>query len=172
MAGRFVGFGKKLFDLAKKPGEKSSTVATIIGVKPKVGKTKIGKAIDDVKLTALKAKGRMKKQSQDFDGAIRKVQKKIGNTTQMLKGEKVTESGFSKGKDLKIKEKKADGGRIGKRFGGSTMKKKTNVQKIKEAFGPRAKNLKSVDPKKQKGLSKLPKQVRNKMGYMKKGGVV
>ena len=31
-----------------------------------------------------------KKQSQDFDGAIRKVQKKIGNTTQMLKGEKVS----------------------------------------------------------------------------------
>ena len=69
-----------------------------------------------------------------------------------------------------VPERKADGGRIGRRFGGDTMKKKTNVQKIKEAFGPRAKNLKSVDPKKQKGLSKLPKQVRNKMGYMKSGG--
>jgi len=73
---------------------------------------------------------------------------------------------FKKGKEL---EKKADGGRIGRRFGGDTMKKKTNVEKIKETFGPK-KNLKPVDPKKQKGLSKLPKQVRNKMGYMKSGG--
>jgi hypothetical protein len=163
----FQGFQKLFTPSAKK---RTDIPTTIIGVQPKVGKTKIGKAVDDVKLTALKARGRMKKQSQDFDGAIRKVQKKIGNTTQMLKGEKVTESGFSKGKDLKIKEKKATGGRVGRRFGGDTMKKKTNVQKIKEAFGPRAKNLKSVDPKKQKGLSKLPKQVRNKMGYMKSGG--
>ena len=74
---------------------------------------------------------------------------------------------FKKGKEL---EKKADGGRIGRRFGGDTMKKKTNVEKIKETFGPKDKNLKPVDPKKQKGLSKLSKQVRNKMGYMKSGG--
>jgi hypothetical protein len=32
--------------------------------------------------------------------------------------------------------------------------------------------LKPVDPKTQKGLSKLPTKVRNKMGYMKKGGKV
>ena len=32
--------------------------------------------------------------------------------------------------------------------------------------------LKPVDPKTQKGLSKLPKKVRNKMGYMKDGGKV
>ena len=34
------------------------------------------------------------------------------------------------------------------------------------------KNLKPVDKKKSPGLSKLPKPVRNKMGYMKDGGVV
>ena len=32
--------------------------------------------------------------------------------------------------------------------------------------------LKPVDPKTQKGLSKLPTEVRNKMGYMQKGGKV
>ena len=32
--------------------------------------------------------------------------------------------------------------------------------------------LKPVDKKKNPGLSKLPKKVRNKMGYMKKGGKV
>ena len=31
--------------------------------------------------------------------------------------------------------------------------------------------LKPVNPRTQKGLSKLPTEVRNKMGYMKKGGV-
>ena len=169
MAGRFVGFGKKLFDLAKKPGEKSSTVATIIGVAPKINKSKITKAVDDVKLTSLKAKGKMKKQSQDFDGSIRKVQTKLGQTMQKLKNEPVTESGVSKGKNLKKVEKKADGGRIGRRFGGDTMKKKTNVEKIKETFSSN-KKLKPVDPKKQKGLAKLPRKVRNNMGYMKSGG--
>ena len=33
-------------------------------------------------------------------------------------------------------------------------------------------SLKPVDPKTQKGLSKLPTEVRNKMGYMKEGGKV
>ncbi len=44
---------------------------------------------------------------------------------------------FKKGKEL---EKKADGGRIGRRFG-SPNPRKTNVQKIKETFGPKKKNL-------------------------------
>ena len=34
------------------------------------------------------------------------------------------------------------------------------------------KKLKKVDKKKNPGLSKLPTKVRNKMGYMKKGGRV
>ena len=43
---------------------------------------------------------------------------------------------------LKVKVKKADGGRIGRKLGGGAdmAKKKTNVQKIKETFGPK-KNL-------------------------------
>ena len=32
--------------------------------------------------------------------------------------------------------------------------------------------MKKVDPKKNPGLAKLPKIVRNKMGFMKKGGKV
>jgi hypothetical protein len=46
-----------------------------------------------------------------------------------------------------------------------------NVQKINKAFGPK-KNLKKVNSKKNPGLAKLPQKVRNKMGYMKKGGKV
>ena len=54
-------------------------------------------------------------------------------------------------KDFGLESKKKMGGRIRKMGGGS---------------------LKPVDPKTQKGLSKLPTKVRNKMGYMKKGGKV
>ena len=69
------------------------------------------------------------------------------------------------------------GGRVGKRFGGGMDmgRRKTNVEKIKETFSPKKsaaknKNLKPVDKKKNPGLAKLPIEVRNKMGYAKKGG--
>ena len=77
---------------------------------------------------------------------------------------------FKKGKELR--ENKMGGGMMGRRFGmrAGTPKPKTNVEKIKETFSPKGKKLKPVDPKKQKGLSRLPRAVRNKMGYMKSGG--
>ena len=66
------------------------------------------------------------------------------------------------------------GGRVEKKFGGGMdmSKRKTNIQKIKETFGPKSKNknLKPVNKKKNPGLAKLPIEVRNKMGYAKKGG--
>tara|TARA_R100001163_G_scaffold18355_1_gene16228 strand:+ start:219 stop:644 length:426 start_codon:yes stop_codon:yes gene_type:complete len=51
-----------------------------------------------------------------------------------------------------VRSKKMGGGIMGRRF------------------GMKSGSLKPVDPKTQKGLSKLPTKVRNKMGYMKKGG--
>jgi thiamine kinase-like enzyme len=53
-----------------------------------------------------------------------------------------------------VRSKKMGGGMMGRRF------------------GMKSGSLKPVDPKTQKGLSKLPTEVRNKMGYMKKGGKV
>ena len=53
--------------------------------------------------------------------------------------------------------------RLGK-MGGGMMMQRPMMQKGGQ--------LKPVDPKTQKGLSKLPTKVRNKMGYMKKGGKV
>ena len=68
------------------------------------------------------------------------------------------------------------GGRAGKMGGGMMMKKPMmkkggDVKKIEKTFKPK-KNLKKVDAKKNPGLAKLPPQVRNKMGFMKKGGKV
>ena len=54
------------------------------------------------------------------------------------------------------------GGRVGK-MGGGMMMQRPMMQK--------GGSLKPVQPN-QKGLSKLPTEVRNKMGYMKKGGKV
>ena len=76
--------------------------------------------------------------------------------------------------------------RRGAMGGGMMMKKPMmkvggDVKKIKKAFGPGStnpkkipgkKNLKKVDAKKNPGLAKLPTKVRNKMGFMKKGGAV
>ena len=50
-------------------------------------------------------------------------------------------------------------------------KPEVKTKKAKDG-GMMNKRLKSVDKNKNPGLSKLPTGVRNKMGYMKKGGVV
>ena len=68
------------------------------------------------------------------------------------------------------------GGRAGKMGGGMMMqkpmmKKGGDAKKIEKTFKPK-KNLKKVNAKKNPGLAKLPPQVRNKMGFMKKGGKV
>ena len=78
-----------------------------------------------------------------------------------------------KQKISKIVDEKAKGGRVGLKRGTGLITKKSNIQKIKETFGPKqsqAKNLKTVDKKKNPGLAKLPMEVRNKMGYAAKGG--
>ena len=70
------------------------------------------------------------------------------------------------------------GGRASKMGGGMMMKKPMmkkggDVKKIEKTFGAKKKkNLKKVDAKKNPGLAKLPNRVRNKMGFMKKGGAV
>ena len=61
-----------------------------------------------------------------------------------MRGERITQSGISKGKDVtpgiyepkKKTEKKAKGGRVGlKRGTGLIPKRKSNVDKIKKTFG-------------------------------------
>ena len=152
----FQGF-VKLFTGAKQPGVKGSST-TIIGVAP----SKNIKKFTEQKEKIIKTTDAYKKKVNDPE--VKKkmnetTSKTLGKISQILKGEKV---------------KKANGGRIGRRLGGGTnmAKRKTNVQKIKETFAPKSKNknLKSVDKNKNPGLAKLPIEVRNKMGYAKKGG--
>ena len=82
-------------------------------------------------------------------------------------------SQYLRKQNMLMGKKLATGGRVGLKRGGGLMTRKSNIQKIKETFGPRqsqAKNLKTVDKKKNPGLAKLPIEVRNKMGYAAKGG--
>ena len=62
--------------------------------------------------------------------------------------------------------------RIGKRGGGGVMKKRMKGGGVMKKRMKKKKGLKKVDKKKNPGLAKLPKKVRNKMGFMKRGGKV
>ena len=129
---KFVGAGKKLF--------------SFLVPKPNVPKTKLQKGIRDLKIANEKLKGSAAKLKQTkfelennqpitFKGSNKKSEsnkeayKRIqGENTKVIKG--MLDKAF---------EKKADGGRIGRKFG-TPNPRKTNVQKIKETFGPK-KNL-------------------------------
>jgi len=149
MSGYFSVF-KTLGTVLK--GNKSKVSPTIKSVKPNVPKTKTEKA-----------KSKLAIAKQNTKGSQAKLNQAIFNLQEQNRE-------FKKAREAR--EKKMGGGMMGRRFGMKmgTPKPKTNVQKINETFAPKNKNLKPVDPKKQKGLSKLPRQVRNKMGYMKSGG--
>ena len=135
----YVKLGKKIFGKQKTTGE------TINPFKANP-QTKESKH----KITMAKIPGKVKRQGMPIIRDLEKTGTNLRRTNQVLSGRKVTESGFNKGKDLKV-EKKAKGGRIGYRMG--TPKKQTNVQKIKKTFGPKSLGMQSVIY----GLDKNPK---------------
>ena len=122
----YVKAGKKIFD-------------TIKSVKPAVGKSKLQKAVDSAKLEGRKLKGKTKKFIQKMEQDIDPARIKLRQTTQKLKGEKVTESGISKGKDLR--ENKMGGGMMGRRMGYSQGSKKGKIPTT-----PKEKSLAKLAP--------------------------
>ena len=143
----FQGF-VKVFTGAKQPGVKGSST-TIVGVAP----SKNIKKFTEQKEKILKTTDKYK--SAVNDPEVKKkmssgVSKTLSNISKIYKGEPIT-------KKVKKVEKKAMGGRIGRKFG---SKPKTNIQKIKETFAPK----KSGNvPNKFKGFSKLPEKVQQQM---------
>ena len=57
-------------------------------------------------------------------------------------------------------------------LGKTIMKMKKNKSRVGYKAGASVGGLNEVDSKKNPGLAKLPTEVRNKMGYLKKGGRV
>ena len=132
--------------------------------KTNVPTTEIGKKIRDLKIATQKSKAGKAK----LDQTIFELKNNKPFTFKSNKGKSESNTESYKritGENNKViknmldkaTEKKADGGRIGRKFG-SPNPRKTNVQKIKETFSPK-KNV----PSKLKGFSKLPEAVQQQM---------
>ena len=170
MASKYVGFGKKLFDLAK--GESKSNVATtIVGVAPKVNKTKLDVAKSNLAKALQKNKASSAKLGQTIFESKNKAFK--GDDFTFGKSNKKTKSNTELKKEAKAKkkEKKQEtktkvfyapknfnkGGRVGLKRGGGKFPDHSGDGKITQKDILMAKG---VIPKPKKSKSPMDKQVR------------
>ena len=124
---------------AWKAGKK--TAPTISSTRPNVGNLKFNK---DTMGKLTKTTDKYVVEAGKVDPGLKEALRKAGSKS-LQKTDKI------------LRTKRADGGRIGRKFG---SKPKTNIQKIKETFAP--KKSENV-PSKLKGFSKLPEAVQQKM---------
>ena len=150
------------FNLGKKAV--SGVGQAINKVKTNVPKTELQKKIRDLKIATQKAKAGTAKLNQTIfelknnkDFTFKSNKGKSESNKEAYKRIQGENTKVLKGMLDKATEKKADGGRIGRKFG-SPNPRKSNVEKIKQTFGPK-KNV----PSKLKGFSKLPEKVQQKM---------
>ena len=179
MAGRYVGFGKKLFDLAK--GESKSKVATtIVGVTPKVNKTKLDEAKSKLAKTIQKGKATSAKLKQtqfeiankafkgdDFTFAT--TNKKTPSNTELKKAKKAfkkEDKKETKTKHFYAPENFNKGGRVGLKGGGVDMGSPTNraIMTLKERLKNRKK---SKIPKNSFNRKRSPMEVNRVISKMK-----
>jgi hypothetical protein len=140
------GIAKKVIgtvtDFFKSRGKKVSP--TITSVKPGTTFKGTPKYQKDIIETRSAVQKKFKPIQEGIANETRQIRQKL----QGMRGERITQSGISKGKDVTPKiytEKKAKGGRIGyKRGTGLMPKKKSNVDKIKKTFGPKSLGMQSV----------------------------
>jgi hypothetical protein len=88
------------------------------------------KGIPKYQKEIIKAKSEVQKKFNPINENIANETKKLKQKLQGMRGERITQSGITKGKDL---VKKAKGGRVGLRLGS----RKSNLQKIQAVFGPK-----------------------------------
>ena len=110
--------------------QKTTGTEVIDKVKPNVPDTKLKKAMSGLNLATQKSKAARAKLGQTLFESKNKA----------FRGDDFTFS-YSKKKTPKVSEQKAKGGRVGLKRGTGLMKKKSNVQKIKETFGPKKKKF-------------------------------
>ena len=124
-------FGKTVAKKLKGNKQKTTGTEVIDKVKPNVPDTKLKKAMSGLNLATQKSKAARAKLGQTLFESKNKA----------FRGDDFTFS-YSKKKTPKVSEQKAKGGRVGlKRGTGLIPKKKSNVQKIKETFGPKKKKF-------------------------------
>ena len=110
---KFVGYGYKLLKNIIKGGKQKTTGEAIKSVKPAVHKSKGAQKLAETYINIGKQRGKMKRSFQKMEEDIDPARIKLRQTTQKIAGEKVTDSGISKGKD---RVKKMGGGFMGKRM--------------------------------------------------------
>ena len=130
----------------------SEVLKTINKVDPKVNKTKLDKLKSEFAIARQERKGAEAKLKQTKFEIENPNFAKGKFTFKKDKGK--SESNREAYKRIQKENTKAKGGRVGLKFGS----KKSNVQKIKETFGPKKKV-----PNKFKGFSKLPEKVQQKI---------
>ena len=164
--GSCENISKNNFTLSIAPGSSDTTAQAkkttgtevISAVNPNVGspsKSALNKQIQKTKASGAKLKQTLfESQNKAFkkdDFTFGTTNKKTLSNTEKQKLKEGLYGGGSK------VTKKATGGRVGRRFG-SPNPRKSNIQKIKETFGPKKKV-----PNKFKGFSKLPEKVQQKI---------
>ena len=113
--------------------QKTTGTEVIDKVKPNVPDTKLKKAMSGLNLATQKSKAARAKLGQTLFESKNKA----------FRGDDFTFS-YSKKKTPKVSEQKAKGGRVGLKRGTGLMKKKSNIKKIKETFGPKSLGMQSV----------------------------
>ena len=106
--------GKKFLQKVFKP-QKTTGKEVVQPFKYKPPGSKLEKVTRDLQIATQKESGKIKKYIQKMESDIEPFRRKLRQSTQKLDKKPVTESGFNKGADL---EKKAKGGRIGRKGGG------------------------------------------------------
>ena len=104
MAGRYVGFGKKLFDLAKGSGDKSNVTTTIVGVAPKVNKTKL----DEAKSRVAKSSQKLKATTAKLGQTQFEIKNKLPLTFDKSSKKTMSNTELRKAAEAKKKEKKQE----------------------------------------------------------------
>ena len=152
-----------VFSFVKAGGKK---FGSIVGTGPKVNKTKLDEAKSKLAKTIQKGKATSAKLDQTRFEIKNKLPITFGKTNKktMSNTEKAQKA------ELRKKEKKQEnktkhfyapenfnkGGRVGLKRGTGLMKKKSNVQKIKETFGPKNKSTKFGMLSVKAGIDKNP----------------
>ena len=132
-------FGKQLLKNLIKGGKQKTTGTEVVQpFKFKPAKSKLEKSVKNLQIATAKESGKIKKFIQKMESDIEPFRRKLRQTTQKLDKKPVTESGFNKGKDL---EKKAKGGRVGRKGGGDL-----GMQSVKYGLDNNPK-ITAADPK-------------------------
>ena len=146
MSSKFVGYGVKAIKNLIKGGKQKTTGTEVVNpFKFKPSKSKLEKAVKKLEIDTAQQKGKTKKIIQKMENEIEPFRRKLRQTTQKVAGEKVTKSGFSKGKNIKPKKEKGKvktfiapkdfnkGGRVGK-MGGGMMGRRFGMKKGSKKF--------------------------------------